>query len=967
MSLLEDIQADMSGSAATSGDEMDDYLKRRADRLAGIEKGEAAPTPSKREGLMSGRVVKKAAKSAGQGFADMFRANTAYNEQRNADEEAMAEGTRGYQYEQPQPKDFYGQNLSGEQMQSAMMKHREDWVMDKMDADAGFSEHPRVRQAMGVFEQKHGRKPTNRELYPLRVGVIKDDIIKKTVYSREMADLFPKMTKADEYSSGRVEDAIVGISRFFPSMAATAVAPPAGLIATHHQLLGSYYEEARNKNIDKDTAFQGSFLKATMATPVEFAGNVLQIKGAIKAFKAVGGSMKLNKKMTEVFMGMMQGSLGEGIEEYTQKHTDVIGDVYMEDPEVSVEDMMTKVWATWASPKFQKEARDEGYTGAVGGLLIPGFGGAISTVGEMKTFIGRKLEEHRKMKGNNELQDKIGAYLRGEIELDAVEEAVKEKTDLTKDVEEVEEATKVEPNKSIDQVIAEHRAEKGIDLFEEEEKKDAPKKEKKPKKDKAKKPKEQPVVEEPVAPEPEVAPEEEVADFTTNKQEARDYGASIEGNEDAIQSLKDRQAALQDAVDALNKAGKHQEAMDLAAQPDAMGEAIRAAEGNLEEVMTEHEKTRLEDKATMTDEAREQAAEKKRLIESEVAQELDAPVEQKQLSIEDLIAQQLAEEEGDADLEVDEQALADQKQLEELMTGATPQGLADLTAAFGVDEEISSPPKTTLPEETPSPTQLRDDILEDMAEAEGVDLDTLKKKYGALVEEEEQEPEAPSIDITYEDMVQPVFIGTGKDKGKVIKGKKHEPVTGRGEGGHNKAKREAIRTSMMELNKRTEKMEGYVGYPNAKGEVFSLKEIRASKLGTKKQLEEPEGPGGKWRGTKGPVIKEMQRKEKQDKVAEAKLVKKIKAAGDFTQEQTDQLIELFKGKARYAAWGQAKSMRREGDFGDIRDSIMEEAMDYIRKGGDPAKFSAKNSALKAAKSTGTKALVYNRTHDSGYP
>lgn len=347
--------------------------------------------------------------------------------------------------------------------------------------------------------------------------------------------------------------------------------------------------------------------------------------------------------------------------------------------------------------------------------------------------------------------------------------------------------------------------------------------------------------------------------------------------------------------------------------------------------------------------------------EQEQGKEPPKAKEKEPLSIEDLIAQQIAEDPAglNEEVEYDENADNDEALMKEIQENATPDILERLSAQFGEDQESVQAPDKTPDVPLPLADQDPNDLLEVMAEEQQTDLDTLKEQFGMYVPEEEVADTRETIGITYGEMVQPVFVPA--DGGKPIYGKKHAPVTGKGEGGHNYEKRDDIRNSVAALKKRTAGMKGQYGYGNKKGEFFTLEEITKAKIGTKKSLEEPEGAGGKWRGEKGPVIVAMRNAAKLEKAADQRFEKKVALMRDGMTPEQEAALDKFKPYVKSAARSKAYTQGRPQDYQDLYQAAMEEAITFVMKPGNEGKFfRATDVVARLSKGTNLKALVAGR-------
>lgn len=185
---------------------------------------------------------------------------------------------------------------------------------------------------------------------------------------------------------GFFSDVTKGIAEFIPSMALSAVNPVMGTAATFEQLTGSKYEQYINEGKDEKTAFDAATLSALLNTPVEQAGNLLQI-GKIaklldtKALSGVGTGFK--KYLKTIF----ENALTEGGEELVQQQFDIIADQYANNPDADPVELGKNVWNQFASMKNVGESGKAFAGGFAGGLLMTG---AASGAGVAQEIINEK-------------------------------------------------------------------------------------------------------------------------------------------------------------------------------------------------------------------------------------------------------------------------------------------------------------------------------------------------------------------------------------------------------------------------------------------------------------------------------------------------------------------------------------------------------------------------------------------------
>jgi len=212
---------------------------------------------------------------------------------------------------------------------------------------------------------------------------VSQEVGKKIVEASEFE--FFKLPKEYEKSSGLLESAVGGMSRFGISMGLTAVNPAAGLPAMYYQIFGPTYEEFVKSGADSERAFLAASVTAMSEAGLEMAGTLFQF-GAIKRLAKVN-KVKNGSRMARFIMRMLDTGetlaatgAGEGLEEYLQQHSGEIAEIYLKNPDLSSDALADAIMKRLASPEFQKEARHAAKVGTVGGLLLGGLGAGGATV-----------------------------------------------------------------------------------------------------------------------------------------------------------------------------------------------------------------------------------------------------------------------------------------------------------------------------------------------------------------------------------------------------------------------------------------------------------------------------------------------------------------------------------------------------------------------------------------------------------
>lgn len=175
-------------------------------------------------------------------------------------------------------------------------------------------------------------------------------------------------------TSGRLESALAGMARFLPSMGISAVSPMAGAAMTYTQIMGMKYDEFERQGIDPDRAFMSASMSSLAQTPIEMAGNLLQI-GAMKNMAKTYLKGKGGKAAAFIEM-VFKGIVGEGGEEYLQQWPDEISNMYAKHPEWSAEKLANSVIQNWR--EINAQAVEASKVGALGGALLAGGAGIVT-------------------------------------------------------------------------------------------------------------------------------------------------------------------------------------------------------------------------------------------------------------------------------------------------------------------------------------------------------------------------------------------------------------------------------------------------------------------------------------------------------------------------------------------------------------------------------------------------------------
>jgi uncharacterized protein (UPF0335 family) len=279
-----------------------------------------------------------------------------------------------------------------------------------------------------------------------RVAGIPDEVTMERQRSENVARLdknIETMPKLLPGTSGRLEDAVVGVSRFLPAMGITAVSPAAGAAATFAQLFGPNYEEYVKQGHDKTKAFEVAAAEAMAEMPIEMLGNLLQI-GAIKNMAKVFGSGKAGK-LAAFGESLLKGAGGEGAEETVQVIPQEMAESYLKSEDPTIANAAIDVWNR--KGEVGKKMLNQGATGALGGLLLAGAGGvALSPLqmprvtAEMQQEIDNWNEAYRNLKQQNAVMPESQLFKMmlddNQAVIDGLE-SEQEKANLVKSIREV--------------------------------------------------------------------------------------------------------------------------------------------------------------------------------------------------------------------------------------------------------------------------------------------------------------------------------------------------------------------------------------------------------------------------------------------------------------------------------------------------------------------------------------------------
>lgn len=182
-----------------------------------------------------------------------------------------------------------------------------------------------------------------------------------------------------EGSLGRLmEDAASGMARFAPAMGVSALTPAGGFLATYAQVRGNSYRNKKEQGVKDERAWDAAGIEAAISTPLEFGGNLLQLRLIKNSFSQFARATRLSEKATQVLRNFVLGSAGEGIEEVFQQFPEELADIYAKNPNDTAEQITQKAIERYNTIKFWKQTGRAGAVGTIGGAMLGGAGSALA-------------------------------------------------------------------------------------------------------------------------------------------------------------------------------------------------------------------------------------------------------------------------------------------------------------------------------------------------------------------------------------------------------------------------------------------------------------------------------------------------------------------------------------------------------------------------------------------------------------
>ena len=277
-----------------------------------------------------GRLGSQMGRAAGQGIADVLRSEKAFEQHRDIPAEVEFMRGEGFSNETPM--------------------QRQERLLARADA------------------MKRGESGKASD-----VAAMEAERSRNVKSLDKTAEAFPEMLPG---SSGRLEDALAGMARFAPAMATSFFSPAIGTTVTFSQIMGMSYDDYIKQGYDEEKSFNAAVINSLAQTPLEMAGNLLEI-GAIK--RIAGSVFKTQKPALNRLLAfggaMLQSAAAEGAEEYLQQYPDEIAQIYLEFPDRPVEDIANEVVRRIG--EIHEHAKDAALTGALGGAILTGVGGGV--------------------------------------------------------------------------------------------------------------------------------------------------------------------------------------------------------------------------------------------------------------------------------------------------------------------------------------------------------------------------------------------------------------------------------------------------------------------------------------------------------------------------------------------------------------------------------------------------------------
>ena len=155
-----------------------------------------------------------------------------------------------------------------------------------------------------------------------------------------------------------------------PGMLLSAVNPYVGTAFFTQQIYGSKYKQLVDQGVDPRTAEQAAFTDSLAEMPLEYAGNIIQLKALSKVLK--GGALK------DYILNVLKAGGGEGLEEYLQNFPSFFSDLMAANPGKSKEELFAEFVSQLPERALSPESLRNAAVGGVAGMFLPGVGGMVS-------------------------------------------------------------------------------------------------------------------------------------------------------------------------------------------------------------------------------------------------------------------------------------------------------------------------------------------------------------------------------------------------------------------------------------------------------------------------------------------------------------------------------------------------------------------------------------------------------------
>lgn len=225
-----------------------------------------------------------------------------------------------------------------------------------------------------------------------------------------------KLPDLPERERSKLTQAMMGMARFAPTMAVSAVSPGAGAGMTMAQLYGNQYGEYRKQGVDPETANTAAFATSVLSTPVEYAGNLFQLRLIAKSLgfgtKQASSIVKFLTQARSTIPGrvasvggrMAAAGAAEGLEEGVQAYAEAAGDIIAENPDADASTMFQKYSERIGSDEFKQQRNAAAEIGFIGGAVLGGGGAAI---GEVRQGVGQSQKTADKAEMLKAIQEDI--------------------------------------------------------------------------------------------------------------------------------------------------------------------------------------------------------------------------------------------------------------------------------------------------------------------------------------------------------------------------------------------------------------------------------------------------------------------------------------------------------------------------------------------------------------------------------